>query len=407
MQFGGPALHGHQQPYAWNCLHVQCGRRRQVRSEQATKRAGVPVLSQMNCRRQGLARGRVKAPLVGIVANPASGRDVRRLVAKASVFHTAEKCNMIQRALTALAAVGVDEVLMMPDTGGISAGVNRAITQNIAYQAQRWPKVSFIDMPIENSAADSMRAVEHMVAVGVAVIIVMGGDGTHRVVASRCGKTPLVALSTGTNNAFPEIREATVAGLAAGLVATEAVPLNGSTISNKVLRLNLNGRHQELALIDVCVTTDYWAGAKALWKPEDFRELFITVAKADAIGLSAIGGLVHPVDRHAAHGLKLDLVPPAPGVMTLQVAIAPGLIARVGVGKVHEIYPGEDWPLQTPRGMVALDGEREIEFGPQDHLAVSIHMDGPLTVDIGNVMKLAVERQLFTETSAPETSKVV
>ena len=36
---------------------------------------------------------------VGIIANPASGRDIRRLVACASVFPVAEKCNMITRLL--------------------------------------------------------------------------------------------------------------------------------------------------------------------------------------------------------------------------------------------------------------------------------------------------------------------
>ena len=47
----------------------------------------------------------------------------------------------------------------------------------------------------------------------VAAIVVLGGDGTHRVVAKACGDTPICAISTGTNNAFPDLRETTVAGL--------------------------------------------------------------------------------------------------------------------------------------------------------------------------------------------------
>ena len=65
--------------------------------------------------------------IVGVVANPLSGRDIRRLVTQASVFPTAEKANMIQRMLTALAAVGVHRVLLSTDLGGISAAVFRAI----------------------------------------------------------------------------------------------------------------------------------------------------------------------------------------------------------------------------------------------------------------------------------------
>ncbi|MCM3016396.1 NAD(+)/NADH kinase, partial [Bacillus subtilis] len=67
------------------------------------------------------------------------------------------------------------------------------------------------------------------------VAIVLGGDGTHRAVAAHCGATPLVALSTGTNNAFPEHREATVAGVAAGLAATGAVPAEVAFVRNKRL----------------------------------------------------------------------------------------------------------------------------------------------------------------------------
>ena len=75
---------------------------------------------------------------VGIIANPASGRDIRRLVASASVFPVAEKCNMITRLLTALSATGVERVLLMPDVGGISERLRRAIVLHSA--AHLWPE---------------------------------------------------------------------------------------------------------------------------------------------------------------------------------------------------------------------------------------------------------------------------
>ena len=46
---------------------------------------------------------------VGVVANPASGRDIRRLVAGASVFDNVEKGNMVYRFMVGLGAVGVVE----------------------------------------------------------------------------------------------------------------------------------------------------------------------------------------------------------------------------------------------------------------------------------------------------------
>ena len=38
---------------------------------------------------------------------------------------------------------------------------------------------------------------------GVAAIVVLGGDGTHRAVVMACGDVPIAGISTGTNNACP------------------------------------------------------------------------------------------------------------------------------------------------------------------------------------------------------------
>ena len=80
--------------------------------------------------------------IVGVVANPLSGRDIRRLVTQASVFPTAEKANMIQRMLTAFGAVGVHRALLSTDLGGISASVFRALERHRATgrhgRAGRW-----------------------------------------------------------------------------------------------------------------------------------------------------------------------------------------------------------------------------------------------------------------------------
>ena len=92
--------------------------------------------------------------IVGVVANPLSGRDIRRLVTQASVFPTAEKASMIQRMLAAFGAVGVHRVLLSTDLGGISAAVFRAIGRRPARRAHaRWPDVEFLDgLPIRQTA---------------------------------------------------------------------------------------------------------------------------------------------------------------------------------------------------------------------------------------------------------------
>ena len=86
------------------------------------------------------------------------------------------------------------------------------------------PELVFLDMQVEDGPADTVQGAAQMAAAGAKAIVVLGGDGTQRLVAGACGEIPIMPLSTGTNNVFPESREATIAGLAAGLVATGKIP---------------------------------------------------------------------------------------------------------------------------------------------------------------------------------------
>ena len=63
--------------------------------------------------------------------------------------------------------------------------------------------------------------------------------------------------------------------------------------------------------MDVSVTTEPYVGARALWRSENLREIFVTFADPEAIGLSAVAGLLRPVGRREPHGLRVELQPPA------------------------------------------------------------------------------------------------
>ncbi|MBN3830020.1 ATP-NAD kinase, partial [Burkholderia sp. Ac-20384] len=232
---------------------------------------------------------------VGVIANPASGRDIRRLTTHASVFPTAEKANMIVRLLAGLGAMGVERVLTLRDRTGIATLLLRAIdTHRAVAPHERWPEVEFVDLPITDSVADTQAGAAYLHRMEVALIVVLGGDGTHRAVAAHCGATPLVALSTGTNNAFPEHREATVAGVAAGLAATGAVPAEVAFTRNKrlVVRCVAGAQpgREEIALVDVCAARQRFIGARAISGSDDIDSLYLTFAEPDGIGLSALGG---------------------------------------------------------------------------------------------------------------------
>ena len=141
------------------------------------------------------------------------------------------------------------------------ANLNRRL-RAAASQGDRLPTLEFLDMPVEETAADTVRATTLLCAAGVRGIAVLGGDGTHRLVARDCGDVPLLALSTGTNNAFPEMREATVAGLALGLVATGQVAAPVAHRRNSALAVSRDAdRWHGYALVDVGVSADRFAGA--------------------------------------------------------------------------------------------------------------------------------------------------
>ena len=341
--------------------------------------------------------------IVGVVANPLSGRDIRRLVTQASVFPTAEKANMIQRMLTAFGAVGVQRVLLGTDLGGISATVHRAIQRRRPQKPQnrrdaRWPEVDFLDgQPIRQTAQDTVDAVGRMVIAGARVIVCLGGDGTARAAASAAGDVPLLALSTGTNNVFPAVREATIAGLAAGLIATGVVPPGNATTRAKLLEVRVGDR-TETALVDVAVSTQRHVGARAVWDPATVTQLFCAFAEPDAIGLSSVLGQLHPVTRHEPHGVTARLAADAP--RQVLAPIAPGLVVPVGVREIEPMHPGSMHAVDTRAGVIAVDGERELTFGPGERPAVRLRADGPRCVDVSAVLAASARLGLLRRTAA-------
>jgi predicted polyphosphate/ATP-dependent NAD kinase len=334
--------------------------------------------------------------IVGVVANPLSGRDIRRLTTRASVFPTAEKANMIQRMLTAFHAVGVQRVLLSTDLGGISAAVLRAIGRRSGRDAG-WPDVEFLDgQPIRQTAQDTVDAVRQMVTAGARVITCLGGDGTARVTASAAGDVPMLALSTGTNNAFPAVREATIAGLAAGLVATGAVPADGVVTRAKLLEVRAGDR-TEIALIDVAVSTQRHVGARAVWDPATLTQLFCAFAEPDVIGLSSILGQLSPVARHEPYGVAARLAPEAEAQVL--APIAPGLVMPVGVRSIERMCPGVLCPVDARAGVVAVDGERELTFEPGEWPTVRLRSDGPRCVDVPAVLAASARLGLLRRSS--------
>jgi predicted polyphosphate/ATP-dependent NAD kinase len=331
---------------------------------------------------------------VGIIANPASGKDIRRLVAFASVCDNMEKVNMVRRSVLGMASAGVDEIIIMPDTFGIGGRVITGLEE--AVDMEMMPplnaKISLLDMHVAGTDVDSATAARLMDREGVGCILVVGGDGTTRAVAKGCGETPILPLSTGTNNVVPFMIESTVAGLAAGLIADRTVSSSTVTARSKKLHVKKLGEDLDMALVDVVVTDDLFVGSRAVWDMSKVRQVVVTRGEPTNIGMSSISGVFLPVRMEDPFGVSLKL---GKGGITVTAPIAPGLIQEVEVKEYRKIGVGEYIGVEFKPTVLALDGEREIEVYEEDDVRIHLERDGPLIVNVEAVLGEAATKGRF------------
>jgi ATP-NAD kinase len=236
----------------------------------------------------------------------------------------------------------------------------------------------------------------------VKAIVVLGGDGTHRAVVRECTDIPIAGLSTGTNNAFPAMGESTITAMAVGLYATGKLSAEQALAPNKLLEISINaGERHDIALVDAVISTDRYIGARALWKTENLAAVYLAFANPQAIGLSAIGGLLHPLGRRDAGGLAVHLSDdPATRRLLLRAPIAPGMVREVGIARWELMPAGQPFTVALQAGVVALDGEREMAFDAGDRVRVTLREDAFPTVDVARCMQTAAREGLFRLSSS-------
>jgi len=327
---------------------------------------------------------------VGIVANPASGKDIRRLVSHATVVNNNEKASIVRRVLLALHASGVRRVEIMPDHFGIGVRALKGLRDRPEVVAS----ASLIDMSVTHTLADSLRAAQYLRDAGAGCIVVLGGDGTCRVVAKGAGEVPLLPISTGTNNVVPTFVEGTIAGSAAAHVALRSEAERQDLCwRHKRLLVQVNGETVDQALVEVALLTTRFTGARAVWETGTLRQVFVSRAQPVNIGLSAIVGMVRPVDLAYPGGAFVSTTEDGRKVMA---PIAPGAVVPVGIGEIVEMEPGVSYPVEPLRpATLALDGEREITLNRSDEATVRLDLDGPWIVDVERALQWAVADGAF------------
>ena len=335
--------------------------------------------------------------LVGLIANPAASKDIRRLVAQGRVVPDWEKVNILRRVMLGLQAVGIGRVLAMPDSSHLA--------ERARDDAQLSLELELLDIPTYYTEGDTIRAAEMMDQLDVGCLVTLGGDGTNRAVAKGSASMPLVAISTGTNNVFPTMVEGTLAGLSAGLVAQGDLELGEVSVTSKVLEIYLDGEYEDMALVDVALSRERFVATRAIWDMNTIFEVFLTRAEPAAIGLSSIGarlqslslqddgGLYYRIAHSNGNQSESDIRSGSPRAVL--APIAPGKISWVSIADWGRMITGERIPVEPRHCTIALDGERSISVTPDQRVEVGISRNGPPVVQVDAALGLAASMGLF------------
>jgi hypothetical protein len=343
--------------------------------------------------------GGSRAVRVAICVNPMSGRDVRRLAARATNMTHEAKRDIVARVAAGADAGGATDLYVTREPFRIAA----AALEHMGLNA----RVHVLEPRIRNSAEDTEIAARAFLDAGCDTIVSLGGDGTNRALVRALGaaaeRVRLIPLSTGTNNVFPVLVEPTIAGVAAALGAAGRLAEAPVMQRCKVIHVSGSGRYglpvSDVGLIDAVLLLRDHVGNLLPFDADRIDRMLLTRAEPDAIGMSPIGGLLHPVYADADAGL---LVRMGPG-RSFRAPVSPGLFRDVSVASTTSV------PLDTPvtfagEGVLALDGDRDHKIPAGAELSLTIRRDGPWVLDAGAAMRWAVAHGIMAAPAAGRTA---
>ena len=328
---------------------------------------------------------------IGIIANPASGKDIRRLVSHATVIDNNEKVNIIERIILGAQALGVKKVFIMPDSNNMGYKAEDKLSSGNELKCE----INVINMMRFNGIEDTVKAASYMEDnEEIKCIVTLGGDGTNRAVAKAVKNTPIITISTGTNNAYPIMLEGTIAGMAAAAVASGRFDNNKFITQDKRIEIYKDEKLQDIALIDAVISKDIFIGSKAIWDMDSIEKIFVTRGHPASIGFSTLVGckmIIYPEDDF---GAWTDINESNEKMMA---PIAAGVVEAVGVGEINVLKLDEEYEFTSNnRGTIALDGEREIEFSKDEKFVFKISRMGPYRVDVIKALEIAQINGFFT-----------
>ena len=322
---------------------------------------------------------------IAICVNPMSGRDVRRQAARATNMTHEAKRDLVARIAAGADAMGATDIYVTREPFRIASAALEQMTLNA--------RVHVLEFKLRSDASDTETAVHRFLAEGVRTIVSLGGDGTNRAMVRASCDYHLIPLSTGTNNVFPELVEPTIAGMVAALQARGQLPERLSRRA-KVLHVR-SPRGNDVGLIDAVLLDRDHVGNLLPFDAGRLKQILLTRAEPDAIGMSPIGGLIQPVYADDDGGLLLHM---GPGGYELEAPLSPGAFQSVQVKSVTPIQMGVAVPFRG-KGVLALDGDRDHRLEIHESAVVEIRRDGPMIIDVRASMRHAVAEGMIARRS--------
>jgi predicted polyphosphate/ATP-dependent NAD kinase len=295
-------------------------------------------------------------PIVGLIANPAASKDIRRLVGLARVVDVEEKANLIARLLVGMTAGPPAVVHALDDSAGM---VRRALR----LAGDKACPVRFLPIEAEASERDTLDASVLLRKTGARALVTVGGDGTIRSAVEGWPDARLVPLAAGTNNAVAIAHEPTMVGYAVALAAAGRVPSDGYQRLT-TMEVHTGDPRPSSAVVDAVGVRTHWTGARALWEPDDLVEAVVANVRPGAVGIASVAAALGPIPARHARYIRFG-----PG-RRVRAIFGPGLVGDLSVAEHRLIPEGSRIVLDGSTRVVALDGERRLVRGDEAAIAV-------------------------------------
>lgn len=325
---------------------------------------------------------------IGIISNPGSGKDIRRLFSSSMNLMNSEKANIVERTILAAYEFGIRKFYIMPD----SYRTGERVLKNVVGKKGVEVDLTILNFRETGQPKDTEKAVEMMNKLDISCLVVLGGDGTSRLVAKNNPNMPIIPVATGTNNVYPEDLEGTNVGMAAAYIAQNGYN-NDIVYKDKRIDILINGELKEVAVVESIISSNPLVGSKAIWKTDEILEIIAILCKADAIGFSAIIGVQEKSDESDSFGYVAKV---NEGEEKVKVPISAGEIIVLNTTKPTRIDLGKSYVYKAQQhGTLALDGERTITYKIGDIIEFKITRKGPIHVNVEKTLEKARRESFF------------